>query len=107
MATKVQGNWKDCATIDTSAIENVSPDGLNCSGDICALKCAAGYAPKAPKKAKCLQEGSEWNWNKDLGTCVTCKDITGIADERLEVNCKINASKFQTVFMLLVTSWCW
>ena len=103
MATSAQGNWKDCTTIDTSAIENVSPDGLSCSGDICALKCAAGYTPKAPKKAKCLQEGTEWNWNKDLGTCVSCKDITGIEDEKLAVDCKVNASEFQK--MILATYW--
>ena len=36
----------------------------------------------------------QWSWNKDLGTCVTCKDITGIEDKRVQVTCKLNASKF-------------
>ena len=94
MTTGSHGKWNDCVTIDTSTVENVSPDGLNCSGDICALKCADGFTPKAPKKAKCIQEDSEWSWNKNLGTCVTCKDITGIEDENVQVSCKINASKF-------------
>ena len=93
MATSAHGKWKDCDTIDTNAIENVSPDGLDCSGDTCALRCADGFAPKAPKKVKCIQEGSAWSWNKDLGTCVTCKDITGIEDEKLDVACKINSSE--------------
>ena len=93
MAKSARGKWKDCVTINTSAIENVSSDGLDCSGDICALQCADGFTPRAPKKVKCIQEGLEWSWNKNLGTCVTCKDITGIEDEKLDVACKINSSE--------------
>ena len=93
MATSAHGKWKDCVTIETNAIENVSPDGLDCSGDICALRCADGFTPKAPKKVTCIKEDSTWSWNKDLGTCVTCKDITGIEDEKLEVACKLNSSE--------------
>ena len=91
-ASSVQAKWKDCPTIDTTQIANVSPDGLNCSGDTCALRCADGYYPSNPKKTKCIEE-DEWTWNKDLGSCVTCKDITGINDDKVEVNCKVNASK--------------
>ena len=93
MATSAHGKWKDCVTIDTNAIVNLSPDGLDCSGDTCVLQCADGFTPKAPKKAKCIRDGSEWSWNKDLGKCVTCKDITGIEDEKLDVACKVNSSE--------------
>ena len=98
LASTVQAKWKDCPTIDTTQIANVSSDGLNCSGDTCALKCADGYSPSNPKKTKCIEEDDGWTWNKSLGSCVTCKDVTGIEDDKVGVNCKVNSSKKFTFF---------
>ena len=91
---EAQASWENCPSVDTSEWPNLHPDGLDCSGSICALRCADGFQPTAPLKAKCQQVDGEWEWNKSsLGKCVGCKD-TIPSDPFVARACKLNASKY-------------
>ena len=87
-------NYEKCNQLDTASIANISPTGLKCSDATCTLKCEDGYSAMSPNKMKCIKEDGEWFWNKEeFGGCATCKDISGIEDENMQVDCKVNAGK--------------
>ena len=100
---EAQASWENCPfvdTSDTSVWANIHPDGLACSGSICALRCADGYQSTAPLKAKCQQADGEWEWNKSaLGKCVSCKEpVTN--DPFVNLSCKINGRKLCSLYSI-------
>ena len=89
--------YEKCDQLDTANIANISANGLKCGDATCTLKCDNGYSAMSPNKMKCINEDGTWFWNKEkFGGCATCKDISGIEDENMTVECKINSSKLKS-----------
>ena len=94
--------YEKCDQLDTANIANISANGLKCVDATCTLKCDDGYSAMSPNKMKCINEDGTWFWNKEkFGGCATCKDISGIEDENMTVECKINSSKLKSLNQFL------
>ena len=61
------GKWKRCHAAD--ALEGVVGGEINCSKDLCVLTCNDGSDPQGPPKTKCLKDGDDFVWSKELGVC--------------------------------------